>query len=138
MSLRADAATPHPELVTLRRKPEIGLVPPRTQETVLSALDRPDLESTLGENLTAVLRRSGGPGGTVLLRGDTAALPVTASSGEEFSSTSDDATHAGGHDLRTPGLAGAVRPLADRPDKLAHGAILLAEPACRRLALLAA
>ena len=135
MSLRADAAALHPELAALRRdlhrKPEIGLFLPRTQETVLSALDGLGMEITLGENLssvTAVLRGGGGPGGTVLLRGDMDALPVTEASGEEFSSTIDGAMHACGHDLHTAGLVGAARLLADRRDQLSGDVVFMFQP----------
>jgi hippurate hydrolase len=51
----------------LHRQPEIGLHLPRTQETVLEALDGLDLENTLGSalsSITAVLRGTGtGRGG---------------------------------------------------------------------------
>ncbi|WP_410610750.1 M20 metallopeptidase family protein [Amycolatopsis sp. lyj-109] len=122
MTLRSDAAALLDDLVALRRDlhriPEIGLHLPRTQERVLAALDGLPLEITLGKNLssiTAVLRGAR-PGGTVLLRGDMDALPVTEASGEEFTSTLDGAMHACGHDLHTAGLVGAARLLAARTD----------------------
>ncbi|GAA3530895.1 M20 family metallopeptidase [Amycolatopsis ultiminotia] len=135
MSLRSDAAALHPELVALRRDlhraPEIGLELPRTQEKVLGALDGLGLEIALGERLTsvtAVLRGGGGPGGTVLLRGDMDALPVTEASGEEFSSEVAGAMHACGHDLHTAGLVGAARLLAARRDELRGDVVFMFQP----------
>ncbi|WP_410588856.1 M20 metallopeptidase family protein [Amycolatopsis sp. lyj-23] len=134
MTLRSDAAALLDELVALRRDlhriPEIGLHLPRTQERVLEALDGLPLELTLGKNLssiTAVLR-GGRPGGTVLLRGDMDALPVTEASGEEFSSTVDGAMHACGHDLHTAGLVGAARLLVARKDDLPGDVVFMFQP----------
>ncbi|HEY3482104.1 MAG TPA: M20/M25/M40 family metallo-hydrolase, partial [Streptomyces sp.] len=135
MSLRSDSAALHPDLVALRRSlhrtPEIGLDLPRTQEKVLQALDGLGLEISLGRDLssvTAVLRGGGGPGGTVLLRGDMDALPVTEASGEEFSSEIDGARHACGHDLHTAGLVGAAQLLVCRRDQLAGDVVFMFQP----------
>ncbi|MDX3195631.1 M20 family metallopeptidase [Streptomyces sp. MN03-5084-2B] len=134
MTLRSDAAALLGELVALRRDlhriPEIGLHLPRTQERVLAALDGLPLEITLGKNLssiTAVLRGAK-PGGTVLLRGDMDALPVTEASGEEFTSTLDGAMHACGHDLHTAGLVGAARLLAARRQDLPGDVVFMFQP----------
>ncbi|EOD61431.1 M20 metallopeptidase family protein [Amycolatopsis vancoresmycina] len=134
MTLRSDAAALLDDLVALRRDlhkiPEIGLHLPRTQERVLAALDGLPLELTLGKNLssiTAVLR-GGKPGGTVLLRGDMDALPVTEASGEEFTSTLDGAMHACGHDLHTAGLVGAARLLAARRQDLPGDVVFMFQP----------
>ena len=134
MTLRSDAAELLPELVALRRDlhriPEIGLQLPRTQERVLAAIDGLGLEVTLGKNLSSVtaVLRGGKPGGTVLLRGDMDALPVTEASGEEFSSTVDGAMHACGHDLHTAGLAGAARLLAARREDLPGDVVFMFQP----------
>ncbi len=134
MTLRSDAAAILDELVALRRDlhriPEIGLHLPRTRQRVLAALDGLDLELSLGKNLssiTAVLR-GGKPGGTVLLRGDMDALPVTEATGEDFSSTLDGAMHACGHDLHTAGLVGAARLLAARRDDLPGDVVFMFQP----------
>ncbi|WP_370961193.1 M20 family metallopeptidase [Amycolatopsis sp. cg9] len=134
MTLRSDAAAILDDLVALRRDlhriPEIGLHLPRTQDRVLAALDGLPLEVSLGKNLssiTAVLR-GGKPGGTVLLRGDMDALPVTEASGEEFSSAHDGAMHACGHDLHTAGLVGAARLLAARKDDLPGDVVFMFQP----------
>ena len=134
MTLRSDAADLLDDLVALRRDlhriPEIGLHLPRTQERVLTALDGLPLELSLGKNLSSItgVLRGGKPGGTVLLRGDMDALPVTEASGEEFSSTLDGAMHACGHDLHTAGLVGAARLLAARREDLAGDVVFMFQP----------
>src|SRR5689334_16041020 len=122
MSLQSDAAAIHDELALLRRElhqtPEIGLQLPRTQQTVLAALDGLPLEISTGTGLTsitAVLRggaKADGP--VVVLRGDMDALPIVERSGEDFTSTNPGAMHACGHDLHTAGLVGAARLLSAR------------------------
>jgi amidohydrolase len=134
MTLRSDAAAQLAGLVTLRRDlhriPEIGLHLPRTQERVLAALDGLGLEITLGKNLSSItgVLRGGKPGGTVLLRGDMDALPVTEASGEEFSSTLAGAMHACGHDLHTAGLVGSARLLAARRAELPGDVVFMFQP----------
>lgn len=70
----------------LHRHPEVGLQLPRTQESVLEALDGLPLEITTGEELTSVtaVLRGGRPGPAVLLRGDMDALPVQEETGLDF------------------------------------------------------
>jgi amidohydrolase len=134
MTLRSDAAVLLDDLVALRRDlhriPEIGLHLPRTQERVLAALDGLDLELSLGKNLSSItgVLRGGRPGGTVLLRGDMDALPVTEASGEEFASTLDGAMHACGHDLHTAGLVGAARLLTARKADLPGDVVFMFQP----------
>jgi amidohydrolase len=122
------------ELIELSRaihaEPEIGLDLPRTQEKVLAALDGLPLEVATGRALssvTAVLRGTR-PGGTVLLRGDMDALPVTEATGLPYASRNDGAMHACGHDLHTAMLAGAARLLAARRDGLAGNVIFMFQP----------
>jgi amidohydrolase len=129
-----DAAAIFGELAALRRaihaEPEIGLDLPRTQEKVLAALDGLPLEVARGRSLssvTAVLRGTR-PGGTVLLRGDMDALPVTESTGLPYASLIDGAMHACGHDLHTAMLAGAARLLSGRRDELAGNVIFMFQP----------
>ena len=134
MSLRSDANALQDDLVALRRAlhriPEIGLHLPRTQEKVLAALDGLGLEISVGEKLSSVtaVLRGARPGGTVLLRGDMDALPVTEQSGEEFSSEIDGAMHACGHDLHTAGLVGAARLLAARRAELPGDVVFMFQP----------
>jgi amidohydrolase len=132
--VRDDAAQISGELIELSRaihaEPEIGLDLPRTQEKVLAALDALPLEVATGRALssvTAVLRGTR-PGGTVLLRGDMDALPVTEATGLPYASRNDGAMHACGHDLHTAMLAGAARLLAARQDELAGNVIFMFQP----------
>src|SRR5215470_10372033 len=134
MSLREDAQAMQGDLAALRRElhqiPEIGLDLPRTQERVLAALHPLPLEVSTGtalSSVTAVLR-GGKPGPVVLLRGDMDGLPVSESSGEEFSSRHDGAMHACGHDLHTAGLVGAARLLAARRADLAGDIVFMFQP----------
>ena len=134
MSLRSDANALQDDLVALRRAlhriPEIGLHLPRTQEKVLAALDGLGLEISVGEKLSSVtaVLRGARPGGTVLLRGDMDALPVTEQSGEEFGSEIDGAMHACGHDLHTAGLVGVARLLAARRAELPGDVVFMFQP----------
>ena len=134
MSLRSDADALQDDLVELRRAlhrtPEIGLHLPRTQEQVLAALDGLGLEVSVGKKLSSVtaVLRGARPGGSVLLRGDMDALPVTEQSGEDFSSEIDGAMHACGHDLHTAGLVGAARLLAARKAELPGDVVFMFQP----------
>src|SRR5260370_13993073 len=122
------------ELTELRRaihrEREIGRELPRTQEKVLAALDGLPLEITTGRALSSVtaVLRGAGPGGTVLLRGDMDALPVTERSGLAYGSQIDGAMHACGHDLHTAMLAGAARLLASRRAEVAREVVFLVLP----------
>ncbi|WP_258803696.1 M20 metallopeptidase family protein [Pseudarthrobacter sp. NS4] len=143
MTITADARDLHDDLVRLRhdlhRQPEIGLELPRTQERVLQALDGLPLEITLGKettSVTAVLR--GGipsPAGedgrqrpAVLLRADMDALPVQEKTGVDYTSRTNGAMHACGHDLHTSMLAGAATLLAGKRHQLAGDVVLMFQP----------
>jgi len=132
--LRDDAAQISGDLIELRRAihadPEIGLDLPRTQEKVLASLDGLPLEVTTGQALSSVtaVLRGARPGGTVLLRGDMDALPVTEATGLPYASRNDGAMHACGHDLHTSMLAGAARLLSARQDGLAGNVIFMFQP----------
>ncbi len=153
MDLLADAHALADDLTDLRhrlhRRPEIGLELPRTQESVLDALDGLPLEVSTGTtstSVTAVLRggagSSGAAGGTaagpggiptrrrpvVLLRGDMDALPVHEEVDVPFRSQVDGAMHACGHDLHTAMLAGAARVLSARRDALAGDVVFMFQP----------
>lgn len=134
MDLLDDARALLPDLTALRRdlhrEPEVGLQIPRTQERVLAELDGLGLEISTGtgtSSVTAVLRGRAGDGRTVLLRGDMDALPVTESSGEDFSSENGN-MHACGHDLHTSALVGAARLLSSHADRLAGDVVFMFQP----------
>src|ERR1700737_3043611 len=134
MPVYDDAVAIADDLAQLRREihrePEIGLELPRTQEKVLAALDGLPLEITTGRALSSVtaVLRGAGPGGTVLLRGDMDALPVTERTGLAYASQINGAMHACGHDLHTAMLAGAARLLASRRAELAGNVIFMFQP----------
>jgi amidohydrolase len=123
------------DLTVLRRaihaEPEIGRHLPRTQEKVLAALDGLPLEISRGRALSSVtaVLRGDRPGGTVLLRGDMDALPVTERTGLPYASRVDGVMHACGHDLHTAMLAGAARLLSERRAELAGNVIFMFQPA---------
>ncbi len=133
-SLRQDAHAMQDELVQLRRalhrRPEVGLQLPRTQESVLAALDGLGLEVTTGRDLSSVtaVLRGGRPGSAVLLRGDMDALPVQEETGLDFASEVDGVMHACGHDLHTAMLVGAARLLAAHRESLAGDVVFMFQP----------
>lgn len=135
MSLQSDAVAIQDELAALRRElhqvPEIGLHLPRTQQTVLDALDGLPLEVSTGTALTsvtAVLRGNNPAGPVVLLRGDMDALPVVERNDLDYISKNPGAMHACGHDLHTAGLVGAARLLAARKDELPGDVVFMFQP----------
>ncbi len=139
-TLRDDATAMSDEIADLRHRlheqPEVGLDLPRTQETVLEAIDGLGLEITTGgttTSVTAVLRgrgegRADGTRPVVLLRGDMDALPVHEEVDVPFRSKVDGAMHACGHDLHTAMLAGAARVLAGRAEHLRGDVVLMFQP----------
>jgi amidohydrolase len=133
--VRDDATRISGDLTALRRaihaEPEIGRDLPRTQEKVLAVLDGLPLEVSRGRALSSVtaVLRGGRPGGTVLLRGDMDALPVTERTGLPYASGVDGVMHACGHDLHTAMLAGAARLLSARRAELAGNVIFMFQPA---------
>src|SRR5690348_7187792 len=138
--LRNDARELAPGMIEMRhdlhRHPEIGLDLPRTQQSVLTALEGLPLEIAVGTgctSVTAVLRGTGangagGPAPAVLLRGDMDALPVQENTGLEFTSRIDGAMHACGHDLHTAMLVGAARLLSAHRDQLAGDVVFMFQP----------
>lgn len=122
------------DAIELRRaihlEPELGLHLPRTTEKVLKALEGLPLEIRQGPSTTGVLAvlRGSANGRTVLLRGDMDALPLTEDTGLEFSSRTDGAMHACGHDTHVAMLAGAARALCAKKDQLAGTVMFMFQP----------
>ncbi|SFN87513.1 hippurate hydrolase [Geodermatophilus obscurus] len=133
-ALREDARAMQGELVELRhrlhRQPEVGLQLPRTQETVLAALEGLGLEVSTGTSTTSVtaVLRGGRRGPAVLLRGDMDALPVQEETGLAFSSEVEGVMHACGHDLHTAMLVGAARLLHAHRETLAGDVVFMFQP----------
>jgi amidohydrolase len=131
--LLADAERLLPDLVDLRRRihrsPELGLILPETQATVLDAIDGLGLEVRTGESVSSVVAEiHGGAGPVVLLRGDMDALPMPEDTGLEFASRVDGCMHACGHDAHTAMLVGAARILSARRSELAGSVRLMFQP----------
>jgi amidohydrolase len=119
----------------LHAEPEIGLVLPRTQATVLAALEGLPLEITTGTtstSVTAVLRGGGSLDArerrAVLLRGDMDALPVDEEVDVPYRSRVRGVMHACGHDLHTAILVGAARVLAARREELTGDVVFMFQP----------
>ncbi|KGN33067.1 amidohydrolase [Knoellia flava TL1] len=130
-----------PELVELRRElhrhPELGNDLPRTQRTVLDALEGLDLEITTGREVSSVVAVLRGRGASrtpgeerpvVLLRGDMDGLPVTEVTGLDYASQEPGLMHACGHDLHTAALVGAARILHELRDELVGDVVLMFQP----------
>jgi amidohydrolase len=132
--LLAEAQTLADEVVALRRRihrhPEIGLKLPRTQATVLEAIDGLGFDIRTGEKTTSVIARltGGRPGPTILLRADMDALPMPENTGLPFASEVDGAMHACGHDAHVAMLVGAARMLARRRDTLPGSVLFMFQP----------
>jgi hippurate hydrolase len=114
----------------LHRQPEIGLQLPRTQATVLEALQGLPLEVSTGRSTSSVVAvlRGARPGPTYLLRGDMDALPVHEDTGLPFASEVPGAMHACGHDTHVAMLLGSARLLAERRDELAGQVVFMVQP----------
>jgi hippurate hydrolase len=129
-----DATAILPDLVALRRaihlEPELGLHNPRTTEKIKAALAGLPLDIRQGPSTTGLIATLKGPqnGRTVLLRGDTDALPLTEDTGLDFTSTIPGAMHACGHDSHVAMLVGAAKLLCARRDHLAGTVQFMFQP----------
>ncbi|MBL8931343.1 MAG: amidohydrolase [Kineosporiaceae bacterium] len=140
MDILADARAQSGDLASLRhalhRRPELGLHLPRTQDTVLEAIDSLGLEVSTGtscSSVTAVLRgeapgQDGTPRRVVLLRADLDALPVSEDVAVDYRSQVDGVMHACGHDLHATMLVGAARLLAAHRDRLEADVVFMFQP----------
>lgn len=123
-----------PDLVALRRaihaEPEIGLHNPRTRDRIRAALDGLPLEWRAGPSTTGLIATLQGSqnGRTVLLRGDTDALPMPEETGLDYASTVPNAMHACGHDSHVAMLVGAARLLCARRESLAGTVQFMFQP----------
>ena len=123
-----------PGMTALRRaihaEPELGLHNPRTAEKIMAALAGLPLEYRTAPSTTGIIATLKGPanGRTVLLRGDTDALPMPEETGLDFASTIPGAMHACGHDSHVAMLAGAARLLCERRESLAGSVMFMFQP----------
>jgi hippurate hydrolase len=133
MTLADAAAALAPDLTALRRaihaEPELGLFNPKTAARIRAALAGLPLEWREGPStsgLVAILDR--GPGRSVLLRGDTDALPMPEDTGLEFASQVPGVMHACGHDSHVAMLVGAARLLCARRGQLQGRVMFMFQP----------
>jgi hippurate hydrolase len=123
-----------PDMIALRRaihaEPELGLHNPRTAERIMAALAGLPLDIRTGPSTSGIIATLKGPanGRTVLLRGDTDALPMLEETGLDFTSTIPGACHACGHDAHVAMLAGAARILCERRERLAGSVMFMFQP----------
>ena len=123
-----------PDMIALRRaiheEPELGLHLPLTTAKAKAALAGLPLEIREGPSTTGFMAILRGPanGRTVLLRGDMDALPLHEDTGLDFTSRTDGAMHACGHDTHVAMLAGAARALCARRDELAGTVVFMFQP----------
>ena len=122
-------------IVALRRaihaEPEIGLHNPKTRDKIRAALAHLPLEWREGPSTTgliATLKGGAGEGGSVLLRGDTDALPMPEETGLAFASTIPGTMHACGHDTHVAMLAGAAEIRASRAESLSGEVRFMFQP----------
>src|SRR5437870_8441124 len=133
-AILADAKSILDDTIQLRRRihrhPEVGLTLPRTQATVLEALEGLGLDVRTGQRTTSVVARLTGarPGPTILLRADMDALPMPEETGLPFASEVDGRMHACGHDAHAAMLVGAARLLARRRDSLTGSVLFMFQP----------
>lgn len=123
--LRAEALVP--KLYSIRerihRHPEIGNQEFETAALVEETLQQLGISTRRVTDTGIVGELSGAyPGPIAALRADMDALPVTESSGADFSSEIPGMMHACGHDVHTTAVLGAAMLLAEQRDRL-HGTV---------------
>jgi amidohydrolase len=135
--LLAEAAEQLPDAVDLRRRihrhPELGLELPRTQATVVDALDGLALDVHTGDGVSSVVADLRGDHASddapvILLRADMDALPMPEDTGLDFASEVPGVMHACGHDTHVAMLLGAARLLSERRDALAGQVVFMVQP----------
>ena len=123
-----------PDAVALRRaihaEPELGLDLPKTTAKVKAALAGLPLEIREGSSTSGIMALLRGPanGRTVLLRGDMDALPLVEDTGLAFTSLTQGAMHACGHDTHVAMLVGAARALCANRDRLPGSVVFMFQP----------
>ena len=132
--LLSEAASALADAVELRRavhtEPEVGLVLPRTQQRIVSAIADLGFDVSTGRELSSVVAVLQGdqPGPTTLLRVDMDALRMPEDTGLDFGSRIEGAMHACGHDAHVAMLVGAAHILARRRAQLAGRVVFMFQP----------
>ena len=111
--------------------PELPLHEEETTKSIVKELAAMGLEAETFDGIfgcTATLKGAL-PGGTVLLRADIDALPVTEKTGLPFASQKEGVMHACGHDAHIAMLLGAARILCDIKDEIKGSVKFFFQPA---------
>ncbi|MGH6980451.1 MAG: M20/M25/M40 family metallo-hydrolase, partial [Stellaceae bacterium] len=107
MDWMTEAKTMLPQAVALRRQihrqPELGLDNPKTRDVVIDQLAGMEAEIARGKSTSGLVVSMQGArkGKSIILRGDTDALPMPEDTGLPFSSEIAGRMHACGHDAHT-------------------------------------
>jgi hippurate hydrolase len=134
MDFLAEAKAMLPQAVALRRrihaKPELGLHNPITAAAVEEHLAGLDVEIARGKSTSGLIVSLAGKrkGKTILLRGDTDALPMPEDTGLPFASEVAGRMHACGHDAHTSMLVQAAHLLHRHRDDLAGTVKFMFQP----------
>lgn len=115
----------------LHLNPELSTEEFETSKRIQAKLDEFNIEYQSGFANTGVLGIIKGdqPGKIIGIRADTDALPITETSGVEFTSLNDGVMHACGHDAHTSMLLAAGKVLNDNKDKIKGTVLLIFQPA---------
>ncbi len=130
---KAEAAALENEIEGLRRaihrRPELGNHEFETAARIEDYLRSIGVETRRLLDTAVVGRLHGGlPGGTVALRADMDALPLTEATGADFASEHPGVMHACGHDVHVAGALGAARLLAAHRQDLPGDVVFLFQP----------
>ncbi|MGB5093975.1 MAG: M20 family metallopeptidase [Parvibaculum sp.] len=118
----------------IHREPELGLHNPLTTRKVLNALEGLDVTINTGPSTSGLMismegRKKGTQGGrTILLRGDTDALPMSEETGLPYASEIEGRMHACGHDAHTAMLVQAAHLLHAHRDEFAGTVKFMFQP----------
>lgn len=113
------------------RYPELGYQEKRTAEIVAEHLKSLGLEvvKCIGKTGVVGLLRGGQPGRTLAMRADMDALPITETTGFEFSSENNGVMHACGHDGHMAMLLGTATILAKHRNQIKGTIKFIFQPA---------
>ena len=134
MDFVAEATAVLPQAVALRRRiheqPELGLHNPITAALVEEQLQGLDVAIARSKSTSGLIVSLAGkrPGKTILLRGDTDALPMPEDTGLPFKSRIDGRMHACGHDAHTAMLVHAAHLLHRHRDEFAGTVKFMFQP----------
>lgn len=115
----------------LHLNPELSTEEFETSKRIQAKLDEFGIEYQTGFANTGVLGIIKGeqPGKIIGIRADIDALPITETSGVEFTSLNEGVMHACGHDAHTSMLLAAGKVLNDNKDKVQGTVLLIFQPA---------